>query len=62
MQAGKTKDQGLYNKPSVAAHPGALSASTLPQYNKVILMRHVFGPIDAKRRCSMLNQNRTALS
>ena len=34
MQVGTTKDQGLYNKPSVAVHPGALAAGTLPQYNK----------------------------
>ena len=33
MQVGTTKDQGLYNKPSAAVHPGALSAGTLPQYN-----------------------------
>ena len=30
-----TKDQGLYNKPSAAAHPGALAAWTLPQYNSM---------------------------
>ena len=35
MQVGKTKDQGLYNKPSAAVHPGALAAETLPQYNRV---------------------------
>ena len=34
VQVGKTKDQGLYNKPSAAVHPGALVAGTLPQYNK----------------------------
>ena len=33
VQVGMTKDQGLYNKPSAAAHPGALTARTLPQYN-----------------------------
>ena len=33
MQVGMTKDQGLYNKPSAAVHPGALTAGTLPQYN-----------------------------
>ena len=31
----KTKDQGLYNKPSAAVHPGALAAGTLPQYNTI---------------------------
>ena len=35
MQLGMTKDQGLYNKPSVAVHPGALAAGTLPQYNTI---------------------------
>ena len=30
MQVGKTKDQGLYNKPSAAVHAGALAAGTLP--------------------------------
>ena len=30
-----TKDQGLYNKPSAAVHPGALAAGTLPQYNNL---------------------------
>ena len=33
MQVGTTEDQGLYNKPSAAVHPGALAAETLPQYN-----------------------------
>ena len=33
MQVGTNKDQGLYNKPSAAVHPGALAAGTLPQYN-----------------------------
>ena len=33
MKVGKTKDQGLYNEPSTAVHPGALAAGTLPQYN-----------------------------
>ena len=33
VQAVKTKDQGLYNKPSDAVHPGALAAGTLLQYN-----------------------------
>ena len=35
MLVGKTKDQGLYNKPSAAGHPGALAAGTLPQYNTI---------------------------
>ena len=32
MQLGTTQDQGLYNKPSAAVHPGALAVGTLPQY------------------------------
>ena len=35
MQVGTTKDQGLYNKPSAAVHPGALAAGTLPQHNTI---------------------------
>ena len=37
MQAGTTKDQGLYNKPSAAVRQGALAAGTLPQYNIIYL-------------------------
>ena len=33
MQVGTTEDQGLYNKPPAAVHPGALAAGTLPHYN-----------------------------
>ena len=36
VQVGTTKDQGLYNKPSDAVHPGALAAGTLPQYNTIV--------------------------
>ena len=39
MQVGTTKDQGLYNKPSAAVHPGALAAGTLPQYNNIHLLK-----------------------
>ena len=35
MQVGKTEDQGLYNKPSAAVHPGALAAGTISQYNTI---------------------------
>ena len=35
MQVGMTKDQGFYNKPSAAVHPGALAADTLLQYNTI---------------------------
>ena len=37
MQVGKTKDQGLYNKPLAAVHPGALAAGTLLQYNTIMV-------------------------
>ena len=37
VQVGKTKDQGLYNKPLTAVHLGALAAGTLPQYNTMAL-------------------------
>ena len=37
MQVGKTKDQGLYNKPSAVVHPGALATGTLPQYSNELL-------------------------
>ena len=40
MQVGKTKDQGLYNKPSAAVHQGALAAGTLPQYNTIQCSLH----------------------
>ena len=40
MQVGTTKDQGLYNKPSAAVHPGALAARTLSQYSTTILYSH----------------------
>ena len=30
VQVGRTKDQGLYNKPSAAVHTGAPAAGTLP--------------------------------
>ena len=36
MQVGTTKDQGSYNKPSAAVHPGALAAGTLPQYITIL--------------------------
>ena len=39
MQVGMTKDQGLYNKPSDAVHPGGISHRdpTTIQYLFVIL-------------------------
>ena len=38
MQVGTTKDQGLYNKPSAAVHPGGISRRfpTTIQYNKEV--------------------------
>ena len=41
MQIGTTKDQGLYNKPSAAVHPGAIAAGTLQQYNTKIKRAYV---------------------
>ena len=35
VQVRNTKDQGLYNKPSAAVHPGALAGGTLPQYKTI---------------------------
>ena len=39
VQVGTTKDEGLYNKPSAAVHPGALAAGTLLQYNTHVSLR-----------------------
>ena len=41
MQVGTTRDQGLYNKPSAAVHPGALAAGTLSQYSKSLYFLQV---------------------
>ena len=41
VQVGMTKDQGLYNKPPDAVHPGALAAGTLPQYSTIYILAHV---------------------
>ena len=38
MQAGTTKDQVLYSKPSAAVNPGALAAGTLPQYYTIVVL------------------------
>ena len=48
VQVRTTKDQGLYNKPSAAVHPGALAAGTLPQYNTIsryFLLFTLFSPV-----------------
>ena len=50
VQVGRTKDQGLYNKPSAAVHPGALAAGTLPQYNTIFCVK-------LRWICSRLNFN-----
>ena len=38
MQVGRTKDQGLYNKPSAVVHPGGISRRdpTTIQYNVLL--------------------------
>ena len=41
VQGGTTKDQGLYNKPSAAVHPGALAAGNLPQYNTNMRLKEI---------------------
>jgi hypothetical protein len=43
VKVGTTTDQGLYNKPSAAVHPGALAAGTLP--NNVT---NLLGPLDQR--------------
>ena len=53
MQVGTIKDQGLYNKPSAAVHPGALAAGTLSQYNTIPPLLWAF------MACSRLNFNFT---
>ena len=40
LHVGKTKDQGLYSKPSAAVHLGALTAGTLTLYNTVFSTYH----------------------
>ena len=35
VQVGTTKDQGFYNEPSAAVHPGELAAGTLLHYNTI---------------------------
>ena len=41
MQVGTTEDQGLYNKPWTAVHPGALAAGTLSHNITCIDIRSV---------------------
>ena len=38
VQVGKTKGEGLYNKPSAAVHPRVLAAEALPQYITIKLV------------------------
>ena len=49
VQLGTTKDQGLYNKPSAAVHPGTLVAGTLPQYNMRTHLIHLLRSCDLRR-------------
>ena len=48
MQVGRTKDQGLYNTPSAAVHPGALDPGTPPQYKEYVA--DTFSDVPSKRR------------
>ena len=66
MQLGTTTDQGLYDKPSAAVHPGALAAGTLPEYKIPLdlrvyvseiwlaqrVKRRVSGPMFSEKACS----------
>ena len=45
MQVGMTKNQGVYNKPSAAVHPGSLAAGTLP-HNITLLYIIMFRFVD----------------
>ena len=59
MQVGKTKDQGLHNKPSAAVRPGALAAGSLPQYNNTRMKKKTRPYCKLKRQkeemCEMLD-------
>ena len=58
MQVGTTKDQGLYNKPSAAVHPGILAAGTLLQYNTIFVItfkRGVYNYIHSTNRVTRVN-------
>ena len=59
MQVGTTKDQGLYNKPSAAVHPGALAAGTLPQYNILPAAKGV--KVQASNVCNLRLQIQNAV-
>ena len=59
VQVGKTKDQGLYNKPSAAVHPGALAAGTLPQYNKMSLKYQYMAMPETEQVVKWLHNLRT---
>ena len=58
MQVGTTKDQGLYNKPSAAVHPGALAVGTLPQYNTILTL---LSPLPIDNTKAQGNQNKKML-
>ena len=59
MQVGTTKDQGLYNKPSAAVHPGALAAGTLTYIHTYI---HAYIPLCSKRLTAVTIQLTLELS
>ena len=67
MQVGTTKDQGLYNEPSAAVHPGALAAGTVPQYNKIDpkyseeCMLENSRCLSSQGKCVLLVDNKTEL-
>ena len=61
MQVGTTKDQGLYNKPSAAVHPGALAAGTLPQYNIMLVKGHRSNPIQRSCRVYAASDNESCV-
>ena len=46
MQVGTTKDQGLYNKPSAAVHPGVISR------RDPITYIHRAGPVQSVMKCA----------
>ena len=53
MRVGTTKDQGLYNKPSAAVHPGALAAGTLLQYKSTRVSKDQKTETQKVRRLSL---------
>ena len=54
------KDQGLYNKPSAAVHPGVLAAGTLLQYNTIHVDEELINELRYKTRrvCIVIHVSR----